>query len=425
MDKRSYLKFVKTIFQEFITAFYWPKEAVPMLNTSCKLKEMAYGIQDYLTSLRREFHSHPELSSEEFGTRQIIIRELEAHGIPYVKVDGTGIVAILKGGKPGKNRMIRADIDALPLQEEPENLKGKKICISQVPGKCHACGHDGHMAMLLGTLKLLKQLQAEVPGTVYAAFEEGEEATTGVAKMLKALEPYPIEECFALHVYAGLGSGKISIAPGPRMAGTVGIGFSVKGKAGHGSRPDQARNPIIPAAHILTEINSAFLNQLDPEETTTLGICQFQAGTTSNIIPDSAYIAGTARYFNKAEGEKALEIITRTAQQVAAIHQCQVEFADRHKISLLPVVNDPQVARRVADGVRQICGESALEDCGKWYASESFSEYMEKYPGALGLLGIRNEALGTGAPHHNGKFDLDESALPLGVCAELSFVCND
>ncbi|MGN0158610.1 MAG: amidohydrolase, partial [Brotaphodocola sp.] len=311
-----------------------------------------------------------------------------------------------------------------PVQEEQENLKQVKACVSETSGLCHACGHDAHMAVLLGTMKVLLKIQDEIEGTVYCCFEEGEETNCGIETMLEALEEYPVDECFALHVYNGLDAGKVNVVPGPRMAGTVGIGFYVKGKAGHGSRPDQAANPIVPAAHIVTQIDSAFVNQIDAEETVTLGLCVFQAGETTNVIPDKAYIGGTARYFNKGEGEKALQIINTVAEHTAVCHKCTVEFAERNKISLLPVVNDEQVAMNVQEKIREICGDVVLSDCDRWYASECYSMYLEKYPGALGFLGIRNEELGSGAAHHNGKFDIDESALTLGVCAEVAFVLS-
>lgn len=391
-----------------------------------ELKRLAESYGDYMTQMRRRFHRHPELSGQEYETRKVLIEEIEKMGIPYRLLDGTGIIAVIKGGKPGKNRVIRADIDGLPVKEETCNLKKEKECISETEGLCHACGHDAHMAMLLGTMKVLTQIQDQVPGTVYCCFEEGEEENCGIATMLKALEDYPVDECFALHVYSGLASGKINVTPGPKMAGTVGIGFYVNGKAGHGSRPDQAANPIIPAAHIVTQLDSAFRNQIDAEETVTLGLCVFQAGEATNVIPERAYIAGTARYFNKAEGEKALEIVKNVAVHTAVCHKCTIEFAERNKISLLPVVNDEKVAARVEKAVSEMCGADVLpEKNDRWYASECYSMYLEKYPGALGLLGIRNEAYGSGAAHHNGKFDVDESVFPLGVCAELGYVFSE
>lgn len=387
-----------------------------------KIRELALGQQDYAVRMRREFHRYPEVSGEEWKTRGRLIAEIEKMGLPYEKVPGTGLIAVIQGKKPGKSRVLRADMDGLPLKEERENLVREKVCVSQTDGVCHACGHDAHMAVLLGTMKVLCQMQEELSGTVYCCFEEGEETNCGVDAMLKALEKYPVDECFALHVYNALDAGRINVVPGPRMAGTVGIGITVKGRSGHGSRPDQAVSPIIPAAHIITQLNSAFMNQLNVEETVTLGIGMVKAGEATNIIPDTAYVGGTARFFNREEGEKALAVINRVVENTAACHGCTVAFEGRHNISPYPVVNDRQVAERVRNAVKEICGGKVLGDCDKWYASECYSAYLAKYPGALGFLGIRNKEYGSGAAHHNGRFDIDESGLWLGICAETAFV---
>jgi len=390
-----------------------------------KIREIVEEYRDYVTALRREFHRNPELSNKEFHTREILIREIEDMGVPYTPVEGTGLIAVIEGGKPGKSRVIRSDIDALPVKEEKENLKREKECVSCVDGVSHACGHDAHMAMLLGTMRVLLKLKDELAGTVYCCFEQGEETTTGVYAMLDALEKYPIEECFSLHVYSGLEAGKVNVVPGPRMAGTVSIGFTVKGKTGHGSRPDQAANPIVPAAHIITQIDSAFRNQIDAEKTVTLSLCMFQAGEAVNVIPESAYLAGSARFFDDEEGKKALEIINRVAENTAACHKCSIEFAPRNKVELWPVVNNADVANRVAAAVGELGGADVLSPCERWYASESYGKYLAKYPGALGFLGIKNEEYGSGAAHHNGKFDIDESALALGVLTEVGFALSN
>ncbi len=353
------------------------------MTDALHIKETVSRYQGYMTDMRREFHRHPEISGQEHHTREILVREIESMDIPYRLLAGTGLIAIIKGGKPGKHRVLRADMDALPVREDDENLKQKKECVSCVEGVSHACGYDAHMAMLLGTMKALKELQDDIEGTVYCCFEEGEETNCGIGTMMEALKEYPVDACFALHVYNGLDAGKVNVVPGPRMAGTVGIGFHIKGRSGHGSRPDQALNPIIPAAHIITQAGSAFVSRLDVEETVTLGFGMVRAGEATNVIPEDAYVGGTARFFNR---EVALQV------QRAAV---------------------------------KICGEDVLAECGRWYASECYSAYLEKYAGALGFLGIRNEAYGSGAAHHNEKFDIDESVLSLGACTEAAFVFSD
>lgn len=395
------------------------------MTDALHIKETVSGYQGYMTDMRREFHRHPEISGQEHHTREILVREIESMDIPYRLLAGTGLIAIIKGGKPGKHRVLRADMDALPVREDDENLKQKKECVSCVEGVSHACGHDAHMAMLLGTMKALKELQDDIEGTVYCCFEEGEETNCGIGTMMEALKEYPVDACFALHVYNGLDAGKVNVVPGPRMAGTVGIGFHIKGRSGHGSRPDQALNPIIPAAHIITQAGSAFVSRLDVEETVTLGFGMVRAGEATNVIPEDAYVGGTARFFNREEGEKALALINRIAENTAASHGCRIEFEKRNGISPYPVVNDYAVALQVQRAAAKICGEDVLAECGRWYASECYSAYLEKYAGALGFLGIRNEAYGSGAAHHNEKFDIDESVLSLGACTEAAFVFSD
>lgn len=181
-----------------------------------KIKKLAEAQQDYMVEMRRYFHTHAEVSDHEFGTRKVLQRELDSLNIPYELLEGTGIIATIQGGKPGKHRLLRCDIDALPLQEEKENLSGAKVCVSENDGACHACGHDAHMAMMLGTARVLAQVKDELEGTVYCCFEEGEESNGGIATMMKALEKYTVDECFALHVYNALEVGKISMVAGPR-----------------------------------------------------------------------------------------------------------------------------------------------------------------------------------------------------------------
>lgn len=390
------------------------------------IKALVEQQKDYIISMRREFHTHPEVSGKELHTREVLIRELESMGVPYEKLPGTGLIATIAGAKPGKNRVLRADIDALPLQEEENNLKQKKACISEVAGACHACGHDAHMAMLLGTMKVLLQLKDQLCGNVYCCFEEGEETNCGIGAMMDALEKYPVDECFALHVYNALEAGKVNVVAGPRMAGNLGIGIYVHGKSGHGSRPDQAINPIIPAAQIISNLNAAFMNQLNVEETVTLGFGMLKAGTAPNIIPDEAYVGGTARFFNAEEGEKALQIVNKVAESTAAMYNCTITYqTSRHNISPKAVINDPAVVSRVQAQMEKFGAADQLADCEHWFASECYSAYLDRYPGALGMLGIRNEELGSGAAHHNGKFDIDESALPLGTLTELAFVFSN
>ncbi len=391
-----------------------------------EITSYAQSLQPYMVEMRRRFHAHPELSGEEHETRKILIEEIEKLGLKYRLLPGTGIIAFIEGAKPGKNRLLRADIDALPVQEESTNLSGhEKVCLSEEPGRCHACGHDVHMTVQLGTMKLLKHFEDRLQGTVYCCFEEGEETNCGIETMMKALEDYHIDECYGMHVLNTLEAGKVDIQAGPRMAGMLRFGIRFKGRAGHGSRPDQALNPITPAVHALSMVDSAMVNKITAGETVTMGFSRFAAGSQYNVIPEEAELEGSGRYFNVEEGKKAFDFITKIMKDSADSFGCGVEFMDTHKIALLPVVNDAEVSERVLKAVADICGEDCIGQADRWFASETYGRYIEKHPGVLAFLGIRNEELGSGAAHHNGKFDVDESVMPLGVCAAAAFALFD
>ena len=387
-------------------------------------RQLVLEQQEYVTAMRREFHRHPELSSREYDTGRVIVRELESMGIPVERPEGTGVIGVIRGGRPGPVRLLRADMDALPVAEDPRNQVRDKVCVSAVPGVSHACGHDAHMAMLLGAARLLSRLRDDLCGMVLCCFEEAEETTLGAGSMLDALRKYPVESCFALHVYAGLDAGRIDLSPGPRMSGTVRIDLDILGRSGHGSRPDQALNPIIPAAHIVTQLGSAFQNCFGPEEGVTLGLCVLRAGEQYNVIPDRAHIEGSARFFLPESGPKAMDIVRRTAENTAEGFGCSVRFSEENRISLQPVVNDPAITGGIRSDLSSLCGGNVLGSCPPWYASESFSRYLSRYPGALGLLGIRNPQYGSGAPHHSAQFDVDESVLTLGVCALMAYALS-
>ena len=385
------------------------------------IKRMAREQQSYVVANRRKIHEKPELSGHERSTRRLICAELDKLRVPYELLEGTGLIATLEGTRPGLTRAVRADIDALPIQESATNLQQAKQCVSTVPGVMHACGHDAHTAMLLGTLRALVQAGNDFPGTVLACFEEGEERGLGVSVMLDALAGHDVDEVFALHVQCGVPVGFINIEPGPRMAGALGIGVTFHGRSGHGSRPDQAISPIIPACHFVTQVNSAFMNQLDVEKTVTLGFGRLAAGDANNVIPSTAYVGGSARFFDHDEGVKAEKIIWETAENTARTFRCSVSCESHHGAGI-PVINDKRVAVDTANALAEACGSSVLVPAPRWFASESFSMYLKRYPGALGFLGIKNEKLGSGAPHHNDKFDIDEKGLWLGVAAELAFI---
>ena len=390
-----------------------------MVSNETILKLIAQQEQ-YIIDCRRHIHGLAELSGQEFKTKAFILEQVNALGLPYEEVPTTGLIVKLDTGRPGKMVALRADIDALPVTESPTNLAAERVCHSQTQGTCHACGHDGHTSMLLGAMRVLTQLKDELTGTILFCFEEGEETNCGIKAMMAALEKYPVDTCWGIHIYAGLEQGKISVDAGPRMAGCVWLKVRFKGKGGHGPRPDMAHNPLFCGVTFLDNLGVAYGQQLTAGETVTKGITTFHCGEASNVIAETAEIGGTLRFFNTAEGLKAYDIFKNVARNAAAIHGCEVEFPA--EASPLPaLVNDKGYAALAAQAIGDIL-PGAVAPCEPWYASETFAHYSDKYPGVFAFLGLKNEAAGFGAPHHNEKFDFSEDILKTGATATVRYV---
>ncbi|MDR2469860.1 MAG: amidohydrolase, partial [Tannerella sp.] len=372
--------------------------------------EKVQATAPYMTEVRGYLHEHPELSGKEVETARFIKAEIAKLGLPVTDVRGTGFYAVLDTHRPGKTIGLRADLDALPIMEHPQNLKQTKKWISRNAGVMHACGHDGHCAILLGAIRILCELKEHLNGKIVFIFEEGEETGSGINAMIQALRPLNLDAIYGNHLKSSLNTGEVFIREGPVMAGSCGVSFHVIGRGGHGSRPDLAINPVFAAANILTGISIAWNNQRDITKTLTLGITQVHGGQASNVIPDSVYIGGTVRFFDPEEATKGLAVIQKVSQDIAHAHNCSIRF--KGSIGLYPVVNDTTLTRFTREAVRDIYPDKVIS--GEeyiWYAAESFSRYSQLAPTVFLFVGIKNETLGSGAEHHNDRFDLDEDAL--------------
>ncbi|MDR1102279.1 MAG: amidohydrolase [Tannerella sp.] len=380
------------------------------------------AVSEYLKTTRGYLHEHPELSGREFETAQFIQAEIARLGLPVTGVPGTGFYAVLDTHKPGKTVGLRADMDALPIPENPQNLKRQKSRISRNEGVSHACGHDGHIAILLGAMNVLYELRDRLTGKIVFIFEEGEETNSGIEAMIEALRPLNIDAIYGNHLKSSLETGTVYIQEGAIMAGTGTIAFDVTGQGGHASRPDLSVNPVFAAANILTGISIAWNNQRDVTKTLTLGVSQIHGGEVYNVIPNSVFIGGTVRFFDFAEGEKGFSILRKVSEDIARAHNCSVKFHDRMGIVLGPVVNDTALAGFTREAVREIYPDKVISgEQYIWYAAETFARYSELAPAVFTFVGIKNETLGSGAEHHNDRFDLDEDALPYGVGAMTQF----
>ena len=385
-----------------------------------RILELGKAYENEVIRWRWELHRFPELGGQEFRTAALVEAHAKKLGLSVQPVGQTGRIAILDTGKPGKTVLLRADMDALPVPEHPENLKGARSVISEICGCSHACGHDAHTAMLLGAMAILSQLREELSGRVVFCFESDEENGSGWPQLLPVVETLGIDRCFAIHVLSSLDSGIVNIADGARMSGMVAVNAEFVGRGGHGSRPDLSVNPVFAAAAALGNLASAAANQVESGEILTLGITSIQGGVAFNVIPDRARVLGSMRYFKKEVGEQALDMLKNVFDHTAAIHRCTVEYDPQTQIYLQPAVNDPETA---ALARRAIPGEW-LGDCGRWYASETFHTCLERWPGALAFLGIKNEELGSGAEHHSEHFDVDESVLWRGAVCYAAFAAE-
>lgn len=386
-----------------------------------KLRNKVKESMGYMVEKRRYFHENPEISDEEFETARDIKAELKSMGLPIFEVEGTGFYSVLDTGKPGKTIGLRTDMDALPIEESEMNLSEKKVCVSKNKGCMHACGHDAHMAIMLGAARVLNDIKEELRGKIVFIFEASEELAFGINHMIEGIKHIKFDAIYGTHVTSFMDVGKVSASPGPVMAGLSGISIVVKGKAGHGSRPDKAISPIFAGANIVTNLATAWVNQLDVTKTTTLGLGKFISGTADNIIPSEALIEGTVRFYDESNGLKALELVKSISENVAMAHNCSVELdTEKNSMILKPVVNDEKLANLAEKCIEEAIPGGLLKN-STWFASETFSIYSQLAPIVLAFAGIRNSKKGIEAEHHNEHFDLDEDVLYYASLSTVKF----
>lgn len=373
------------------------------------IKDLVKKHSDYVIEMRRDFHMHPELSFEEFRTSQIIKEELDKLSIPYITLAGTGVVATIKGEKEGKTIALRADMDALPVQEE-NNVEYK----SKYDGKMHACGHDGHTAMLLGAAKVLSEIKSEINGSIKLIFQPAEEIASGAKAMLKEANfMEDVDGSFAIHLWSNLDMGKVSVEPGPRMAGADKFEITVMGKAGHGSMPQQAIDPILVGSAIVMNLQSVASREVSPLDSVVISTCAFKGGNSWNIIPNKVVLEGTTRSFDLELKKQLPAIIERIAKNTAAAYRAEAEV--EYTPGAPPVINDEKASELAAKSVEKILGEGAVTEMIKTTGAEDFACFLEKAPGVLAFVGMRNEEKESHYAHHNERFNMDEDALEIGT----------
>lgn len=364
--------------------------------------------KDYIIKMRREFHEFPEPSFQEFRTSKRIQEELETTGIPFKVVAGTGVVATIEGKKPGKTIALRADIDALQVNE----CTGVDYT-SKNPGIMHACGHDGHAAMLLGAAKALNEIKDTIHGTIKLYFQPGEEVGQGALKMFEEEPLTGVDGCFAIHLWSDLPSGTISVEGGPRMASADIFRIIIDGKGGHGSLPHQTIDSVVVGSALVMNLQSVVSRELSPLESNVLTVGSFHSGTRFNVIANQAVLEGTTRTFNIETRESFEEILNRVTKSTCEAYRAtgRVEYT----YGPAPCINDTKCSELAENTVESLFGRDSLIKMEKITGGEDFCFFLQEVPGVLAFVGVRNEEKDACFPHHHERFNMDEDALEMGA----------
>ena len=372
-----------------------------------KITEM----KDWLVELRRTIHMNPELGFEESETSKLVAGWLEKFGLRITRgVAKTGVVGLLQGEKAGKTVAIRADMDALPL-EEANQVPYR----SRVKGKMHACGHDAHVTILLGVARLFSSIRERVQGNIKWVFQPAEEGGGGGRVMVEegALENPRVDAIFGAHLFPDLNTGKVGIHEKQGLAATDRIIIKIAGRGAHGAYPHLSRDPILAAGHLITQIHSIVSRSIAPLDSAVITIGKVSGGTAFNIIPDEVELLGTVRSLTPQVREELKSRLEQVTQGLARSFDLDCRLVFDYGYPAL--VNDPEMSHLVASACGQGIGEENVEFLRPSMGGEDFAYYLQKVPGSFFRLGCRNEEKGIIHPFHSSRFDIDEEALPFGV----------
>jgi amidohydrolase len=371
--------------------------------------ERIAGFHDELANWRRDIHAHPELGFEERRTSDLVAQKLAEFGYEVFREIGkTGVVGRLRVGNSPRSIGLRADMDALPI-EEATNLPYR----SRHEGRMHACGHDGHTAMLLGAARYLAETR-NFDGTANLIFQPAEEGLGGGEAMVKdgLFDRFPCDAIFGMHNRPGLAIGKFQIRTGPMMAGGAYFDIAVNGRGAHGARPESGIDPVIIASHITTALQTIISRNVRPLDTAVVSVTQIHAGDAYNVIPERAFIRGTARAFDAGTLELIETNMARIASGVASGFGATAELDFRTLFP--PLVNDAAEADFIAETAAGIVGDENVNRNGNLVmASEDFSFMLDRRPGAYIQIG-NGDGLG-GCEVHNPGYDFNDAALPFGA----------
>ena len=373
------------------------------------------GWQDDLVALRRDLHAHPELGFEEHRTARVVAERLAALGIEHsTGIGKTGIVAVVRGRSTASGRSVglRADMDALPMQED--NTFAHR---SRYDGRMHGCGHDGHTTMLLAAARYLAETRA-FDGTATLIFQPGEEGHAGGRAMIEdgLFERFPADQVYALHNWPGLPVGKIAVRPGPMMAAADRVTIDIEGKGGHGAHPHQAVDPVLVAGHIITAAQSIVARNVSPIDTAVVSLCAMHAGHPGamSVIPRTAQLVGTVRTF-RAKTQDMIE--ARLAELVGSIAAAFGASATLTYERVYPAtINSAREALFAAEVARSVVGRgNVIDDLDPSMGAEDFSFMLQRRPGAYARLGQGGSGGGPTCFLHDSRYDFNDDVIPIGA----------
>ena len=397
---------------------YAPSRREPVAGDATELiRELSLKAEPYIVERRRYFHAHPEPSLAEFRTTEAIASELDALGIPYTRPLPTGLIATIRGtapgaylsdGSPRRRLLMRSDIDALAVTERT----GEPFA-SENDGFMHACGHDCHIAMMLGAIRVLAQMTDALEGEIRVVFQPSEENGRGAQMMVDAGACDGVDGTFAMHIWSEVGAGTISCEPGPRMANTDWFRIDVTGTSCHGAMPQRGADAVVAAAEIVNALQTIVSREVSPYEPAVVTIGELHGGTARNVIAGSAYLTGTVRTYGESAHENMPHLMQRVVEHTAEALgvEAKLEYTCAHGA----VVNDPASARRCRRAVVEVLGKEAVGSYRGTLSGEDFSQFLRRVPGVLAFVGTRNPAIGATYAQHSCYYKVDESVLVKGT----------